>query len=63
MAVVALHPEQSLSLVELHSFLESRVSKWWLPDALEIVEAIPRTSVGKFSKLDLRKRFENYTLP
>jgi len=32
------------------------VAKWWLPDALEIVEEVPKTSVGKFDKKVLRKK-------
>jgi fatty-acyl-CoA synthase len=36
------------------------VSKWWLPDAVEFVDSVPKTSVGKFSKKTLREQFENY---
>jgi fatty-acyl-CoA synthase len=32
-------------------------AKWQLPDSIEIIEAVPRTSVGKFDKKELRKRF------
>lgn len=39
------------------------MAKWWLPEAMEIVEEIPKTSVGKFSKKDLRAQFEGKTLP
>jgi fatty-acyl-CoA synthase len=28
-----------------------------------LVDEIPKTSVGKFSKKDLRDRFSDYTLP
>ena len=33
-------------------------AKWWLPDGFEFVDAIPRTSVGKFKKSTLRARFK-----
>jgi fatty-acyl-CoA synthase len=36
------------------------VAKWWLPDAVEFIDEIPKTSVGKFSKKDLRTRFADY---
>jgi fatty-acyl-CoA synthase len=39
------------------------VAKWWLPDDVVLVDEIPKTSVGKFSKKDLRDRFADYTLP
>jgi fatty-acyl-CoA synthase len=41
---------------ELRVFLAERVAKWWIPDSFDVVDAIPRTSTGKFDKLDLRKR-------
>jgi len=36
------------------SFLEDKVAKWWLPDDVVFLEEIPKTSVGKFSKKELR---------
>jgi fatty-acyl-CoA synthase len=39
---------------ELREYLASRVAKWWLPDAYLFMEAIPKTSVGKFDKKVLR---------
>ena len=35
-------------------------AKFWLPDAFEFVDAIPRTSAGKFKKSELRERFKDY---
>ncbi len=32
-------------------------AKWQLPDRFEFLEAIPRTSTGKFWKVKLRERF------
>jgi len=48
---------------EVIAFLEPRVAKWWLPDDVVFVDEIPKTSVGKFSKKDLRDRFADYQLP
>jgi fatty-acyl-CoA synthase len=36
------------------------VPKWWLPDAVEFIDEVPKTSVGKFSKRTLRERFAGY---
>jgi fatty-acyl-CoA synthase len=41
----------------LREWLGSRVAKWWLPDRIVFVEAIPRTGVGKFLKRELRDRY------
>jgi fatty-acyl-CoA synthase len=37
--------------------LRSRVAKWWLPDRVEFIDEVPKTSVGKFDKKVLRKQF------
>jgi fatty-acyl-CoA synthase len=34
--------------------LDGRVPRWWCPDRVEIVDALPRTSVGKVDKRRLR---------
>ncbi|MEA2384453.1 MAG: hypothetical protein QOH72_4424 [Solirubrobacteraceae bacterium] len=41
---------------ELRSFLSERVAKWWIPDRIEFIDEVPKTSVGKFDKKVLRKR-------
>ena len=35
-ACVVVHPGQTLTLPELRSFLEKKMSKWSLPDGLEV---------------------------
>ena len=47
---------------EILEYLQPLVAKWWLPDAVEFIDEVPKTSVGKFSKKDLRSRFANYHL-
>jgi len=37
--------------------LASRVARWWVPERLCFVDEVPKTSVGKFDKKVLRKRF------
>ena len=39
---------------ELRGHLEPLVAKWWLPDDYAFIEAVPKTSVGKFDKKVLR---------
>ena len=41
---------------DLLAHLEPRVPKWWLPDHVVFLDSIPKTSVGKFSKKDLREQ-------
>ncbi|MEO1060030.1 MAG: long-chain fatty acid--CoA ligase [Actinomycetota bacterium] len=60
LACVVLHEGATLTHDELIEFLTPRMAKWWLPDATEIVDEVPKTSTGKFSKRTLRDRFEDY---
>lgn len=48
---------------EILEFLSSRVAKWWLPDDVVFIDAVPKTSVGKFNKRALREQFKDYSLP
>jgi len=63
LACVVLRDGETTDKEELMLFLDGRVAKWWLPDDIVFVDEIPKTSVGKFSKKDLRDRFADYTLP
>ncbi len=65
LACIATLPEYrgKLTKEEILEFLSSRVTKWWLPDDVVFIEAVPKTSVGKFNKRALREQFKDYTLP
>lgn len=60
LAVVVLKPGSSATAEELLGFIEPLFAKWQLPDAVEFVDAIPRTATGKFLKTALRQRFKDY---
>jgi fatty-acyl-CoA synthase len=58
LACVVPRDGASVGLEAVHEHLLARgFSKWQLPDRVEIVDAIPRTGVGKFDKKVLRARF------
>jgi fatty-acyl-CoA synthase len=46
-----------VSLEEVHEHLISSFERWQLPDRMEMLDALPRTSVGKIDKKTLRSRF------
>ena len=50
------------TLEELNLFLAECLPKWWLPDALECVEALPIGPTGKILKTKLRERFKSIRL-
>ena len=63
LACVVVRPGAELTKDQVIAFLEPRVAKWWLPDDVAFIDEVPKTSVGKFSKKDLRDRFSGYSLP
>ena len=63
LACVVVAPDAELTADELIEFLDGRVAKWWLPDDVVFIDEVPKTSVGKFSKKDLRDRFADHVLP
>ncbi len=63
LACVVLRPGETLTKEELLAFLEPRVAKWWLPDDVVFLDALPKTSVGKIAKRELRERFREYRWP
>jgi fatty-acyl-CoA synthase len=63
LACVVLKAGASLSAAELRDFLAPKFAKWQIPDAFDFIDAIPRTSTGKFWKLRLRERYANWTWP
>jgi fatty-acyl-CoA synthase len=56
LAAVVLREGRDLSAEDLTAFLRERMEKWMVPENYVFVDEIPRTSTGKFSKLDLRKQ-------
>jgi acyl-CoA synthetase (AMP-forming)/AMP-acid ligase II len=48
---------------QLLHYMAAKVAKWWLPDDVQFVDAIPHTATGKINKLQLRQQFKSYRLP
>jgi fatty-acyl-CoA synthase len=58
MGVVVLAKDAGpVSPEELRAHLEPQFAKFWLPDKFVFVDEISKTSVGKFDKKVLRKRY------
>lgn len=59
LACIVFKQGASASPIELNEHLlgEGGFAKWQLPDRYEVIDAVPRTSTGKFWKLRLREMF------
>jgi len=42
---------------ELSEFLSARFPKFWIPDGYDVIDVVPKTSVGKFLKSALRVKY------
>jgi acyl-CoA synthetase (AMP-forming)/AMP-acid ligase II len=48
---------------ELIAFYDGKIAKWWTPDDVQFVDAIPLGATGKILKTKLREQFAGYVLP
>ena len=56
-------PGAGVTREELLSFYQDKVAKWWIPDDVVFVEALPHTATGKLLKTKLRDDFQRHKLP
>lgn len=53
----------ALTKKEIIEHLRPRFASWELPDDIIFIDAVPKTSVGKFDKKVLRAKYQDYVLP
>ena len=57
LATVVLREGPAVTPEELREFLASTVARWQLPERWAFIEAVPKTSVGKFDKKRVRAQY------
>jgi len=55
--------KETITKAEIIDHLRGRFDKMYLPDDVVFIEAVPKTSVGKFDKKVLRAQYKDYQLP
>jgi len=55
--------KDNLTKAEIYDHLRARFDKMYLPDDIVFIDAVPKTSVGKFDKKVLRVQYKDYQLP
>jgi fatty-acyl-CoA synthase len=61
--VVIAAPGTSPTRESVLAFLDGKIVKWWMPEDVVFVDALPYTATGKVSKKTLRDRFKEYVFP
>jgi fatty-acyl-CoA synthase len=65
LACVVVKPDYKghLTKEEIYEHIRPMFATWALPDDIVFIDAVPKTSVGKFDKKVLRVQFQDYILP
>jgi len=61
--IIVVKPGQTTSKKAILEYLSDKIAKWWLPEEVVFLDAIPHTATGKIQKAQLRERFADYRLP
>ncbi len=62
LACVVKKPGAEVTKEQVYDHLLKHFAKWWMPDDIVFIEAVPKTSVGKFDKKVLRDQFKDFQL-
>jgi fatty-acyl-CoA synthase len=62
LAAVVFQDGRHAELAELRDFLAGRIDWWQVPERWSVIDEVPKTSVGKFDKKELRRRYADGTL-
>jgi fatty-acyl-CoA synthase len=62
LATVVLREGATADYASLRAFLETRVAHWQVPERWAVLEAVPKTSVGKFDKKVIRRSYADGAL-
>jgi fatty-acyl-CoA synthase len=61
--IIQAKPGETPAKDAVLAFLEGKIAKWWTPDDVVFVDAIPLGATGKINKLALRETFKDYRFP
>ena len=61
--VVVKRPGMEVSREELLAFYEGKIAKWWTPDDVAFLDALPIGATGKVLKNRIRETFRDHVLP
>jgi fatty-acyl-CoA synthase len=61
--IVARKEGSDIDPEQIIDYLRDKVASWWLPDAVEFIDELPKTGTGKIYKLQLKETFAGYKLP
>jgi acyl-CoA synthetase (AMP-forming)/AMP-acid ligase II len=66
MAIVKPAPGATVTEKDIYQYLQDegiakgKITKWMLPEYIVICDSIPKTSVGKYDKITIRKKLDEF---
>ncbi|MGH7153462.1 MAG: AMP-binding enzyme, partial [Acetobacteraceae bacterium] len=60
--LLAPRPGHSIDTASVLALYDGQVAKWWIPDAVIVVDELPHTATGKLNKLALREKYQDWLL-
>jgi fatty-acyl-CoA synthase len=61
--LVVKKKDSALGRETMLAYFDGKVAKWWVPDDVVFVAALPHTATGKLLKMQLRQEYRDYVLP
>ena len=61
--LVVRRPGAAVTAAEILAFFEGKVARFWLPDDVAFLDALPMGATGKIQKNKLREQFRHHRLP
>jgi len=61
--IVVKKPGADIDKKQLIGFYEGKIARWWTPDDVAFVDALPIGATGKVLKNKIREQFRDYKLP
>ena len=58
--IIVRKPGSEVSKQDVLAYLEDKIAKWWMPEAVEFIDELPHTATGKIQKMVLRETFGGY---
>jgi fatty-acyl-CoA synthase len=62
LATVVFRDGETATVAQLRDFLADKMAHWQLPERWAFIEAVPKTSVGKFDKKVVRAQYADGAL-
>ena len=61
--IIQLKQGEAATREDILKYMDGKIAKWWMPDDIAFVDAIPHTATGKILKTALRDQFKSYRFP